>query len=658
MSAIRKQYNMRKFLLILPFLCAGIVLQAQTHLDSLRTIWEDVEQPDSSRAFSLMSIITKKYLFTNPDSSRILANHLLNFGREKGYPRAEAMGYDAIAISWFLVGEYPKSLDYFNRSLALFRALGDEKSEANTLGNIGNIYSAQGLDSKALDLYLRNLKTHERLGDKRLAAVTLGNIGVIYENMDDLDRAFDYYERSLAMGSLIDQKRIIANSMGNMGNIHLERGEYQKALDAYVKSISLNKKIDNIPAVINTLGNISSVYTKMSEFEKALSYLEESVEASLKLGDKRGLSRSYIKIGTVFQLENKQQKAIKYCLDAYRLAQEIGALVQQKEACECLYTNFKKTRQTDIALEYFEKFKIIEDSLSSEDLAKKIQQIEFAELMLNDSIAKAQEARLVREAHQAEVRQKNQTRNMLVGVGLLLIILAGGIYNRLRFTRKSRAIIQAEKDRSENLLLNILPVDIAEELKENGRADAREYDNVSILFADIKGFTAASEKLTAHDLVAEINTCFGAFDGIMLKYKIEKIKTIGDAYMAAGGLPVPSNDSVKNTVSAALEMQVFITQRKEEMDAEGKSAYEMRLGIHTGPVVAGIVGVIKFQYDIWGDTVNTASRVESSGEVGKVNVSQATYEMLKDDPEFVFEKRGKIKAKGKGEIEMYFVSKA
>ncbi len=216
--------------------------------------------------------------------------------------------------------------------------------------------------------------------------------------------------------------------------------------------------------------------------------------------------------------------------------------------------------------------------------------------------------------------------------------------------------VERERDRSESLLLNILPAEIAEELKEKGKADARDFELASILFTDFKGFTEQSAKLSASELLWEINFSFEAFDGIMDKYGIEKIKTIGDAYMAAGGLPVPTDDSVKNTVLAALEMQAFIISRKAKMDNEGKPAFEMRVGIHTGPVVAGIVGVKKFQYDIWGDTVNTASRMESAGEVGKVNISQATYELLKSDPDFAFESRGKIAAKGKGEMEMYFVS--
>jgi len=225
-------------------------------------------------------------------------------------------------------------------------------------------------------------------------------------------------------------------------------------------------------------------------------------------------------------------------------------------------------------------------------------------------------------------------------------------FNRLN--QKNELLI-LEKKRSDDLLLNILPFDVAEELKQNGKSEAKDFDNVTVLFTDFKEFTQTAEKLSAKELVDEINTCFKAFDEILDQHKVEKIKTIGDSYMAAGGLNTSLQSELRDTVLTAIKMQKFMINRMEENNAKGKPAFEMRLGIHTGPVVAGIVGVKKFQYDIWGDTVNTASRMESSSEVGKVNISEATYELLKDDPDFVFESRGKIEAKGKGEIEMWFV---
>ena len=218
---------------------------------------------------------------------------------------------------------------------------------------------------------------------------------------------------------------------------------------------------------------------------------------------------------------------------------------------------------------------------------------------------------------------------------------------------RQRNKISKARKRSDELLLNILPEEVAEELKAKGEAEAKQFDEVTVLFTDFKGFTQLSEKLTPKELVREINECFSAFDHIMQKHGVEKIKTIGDAYMAAGGLPTSNTTHANDVVLAALEIQQFMHEHKATKESSGQLFFEIRIGVHTGPVVAGIVGVKKFAYDIWGDTVNTASRMESSGEAGKVNISGTTYELVKD--KFNCKHRGKITAKGKGEMDMYFV---
>jgi ligand-binding sensor domain-containing protein/class 3 adenylate cyclase len=232
-------------------------------------------------------------------------------------------------------------------------------------------------------------------------------------------------------------------------------------------------------------------------------------------------------------------------------------------------------------------------------------------------------------------------------------ILEQTVKERTAEVVEEKAEVERQKEKSDQLLLNILPSEVAEELKEKGYTTAKAFEEVTVLFSDIKGFTNVAEKLTAQELVREINTYFSAFDSIILKYGLEKIKTIGDAYIAAGGLPEKNSATARNVIEAAIAMQQAVEKLKRERELLAKPFFELRIGIHTGPVVAGVVGIKKFQYDIWGDTVNLAARMEQSGVPGKINISQHTYELIKG--QFSFVHRGKIEAKNKGEIDMYFV---
>lgn len=218
---------------------------------------------------------------------------------------------------------------------------------------------------------------------------------------------------------------------------------------------------------------------------------------------------------------------------------------------------------------------------------------------------------------------------------------------------RQKELIQAAKAQSDSLLLNILPDEIAEELKRFGRSYARKHDQVSVLFADIKGFTLVAETLSPEKLVTALDEVFRAFDNIVDKYDMEKIKTIGDAYMCACGLPRSDKENAVKATRTAIDMQQFIKGFGLASKIQNLPVFEIRIGIHTGPVIAGVVGSRKFAYDIWGDTVNMASQMELHGEPGKINISANTYALVKD----VFEcsSRGKVQIKSKGEVDMYFV---
>jgi adenylate cyclase len=214
---------------------------------------------------------------------------------------------------------------------------------------------------------------------------------------------------------------------------------------------------------------------------------------------------------------------------------------------------------------------------------------------------------------------------------------------------KRTSELNREKDRSDQLLLNILPESIAHQLKQNNTAPAQQFEEATILFADIVGFTSLSARMEAMELVAGLNQIFSAFDALTQKYGLEKIKTIGDAYMVAGGIPIVRADHAQAIASMALEMQKEMLRLNEVLG----EPLEIRIGIHSGPVVAGVIGIRKFIYDLWGDAVNVASRMESHGEPGCIQVTDVTYELLKD--EFVLESRGMIEVKGRGKMQTYWL---
>ncbi len=239
---------------------------------------------------------------------------------------------------------------------------------------------------------------------------------------------------------------------------------------------------------------------------------------------------------------------------------------------------------------------------------------------------------------------------------LLALQLASTIRNAERFEELNHlnALLEDEKRKTNQLLRNILPLEIADELKQSGKVKPVHYQSASVLFTDFTDFTHLSEHLPPEELVAELDDCFSYFDQIVEKYNLEKLKTIGDSYMCVGGIPTPNKTHAVDAVLAALEMQLFMQLRKESKARRHQPYWDIRIGIHSGPLLAGVIGHKKFAYDVWGNTVNTASRMESDGIPGSVNISRDTFEQVKDF--FNFRYRGKIASKNKGVIDMYLVT--
>lgn len=646
---------MKGIQVLLFFLLPFLYVSGQSSTDSLRQIWHNNNHEDTSRAEALFDLIYEGYYFAYPDTALMLADTLIAFNSRAQLSQRLVDAYSLKGYLHFRTGQYPEALEAYRSGLARAEEIGYRSGAASILLRTGYIYHDNEDLIRAISYYERSQKIFEEIRDSVGMSSIFNEFGSIYNSKGEYEKSLLYYQKAIALNDSMGREDGNAPMLLNMGSVYHNQEEYDLALEHYQKGLAIYNRQNNKLDVASGLSGIGSILLDQGNQEEAVDYLLRSLALSREVDDMQGMTTTLVTLGEMFRDQSKYSLSISHCDEALQIARQLGDIGNQQYACDCLYQTYRQAGNIRQALQYHELMLEMEDSMRSEASTIKLQQMEFDRQVLEDSLLQVEKDLKIEMTHQAEIRQKEKNRNLALGSGFFFLLLSAGFFSRWRYVTRSKTIIEKEKQRSENLLLNILPAEIAEELKIKGKADARDFDLVSILFTDFKGYTAQSALLSAQELVEEINECFQAFDYICEKYEIEKIKTIGDAYMAAGGLPVPSDTSVTNTILAALEMQSFITQRIKEKKVRGEKGFEMRVGIHTGPVVAGIVGVKKFQYDVWGDTVNTASRMESNGSVGKVNISKSTYDLIKDDPQFTFESRGKIFVKGKNEMEMWFV---
>ena len=613
------------------------------------------ESPQKLLADSLYKLAAKYY--NAGDSKKALAffDKAINIYQSIGETQKVGNSYYYLGYIYFYQGNYSKALLFQKKAMEIFKKTGDKKGVSETLNNMAAVYSSLGNYPQAVELLRQAVVIQEEIGDKTMTAVITGNIAGIYSTMKDYDNTLKYSSKASSIFKEIKENRGVAKMLIETGYVFMKRGNFDNAFKDFNESLKIAIEEKDKAIEIEALSNLGELSYVQSDFQKAYQYYNRCLENAEKMDYLRYKGTTRVAIGNIFHQIKKPKEAVEKCKAGLKIAENLGAISVKKDACECLYKSYESLGNAQLALQYYKKVNVLDDSLQLKETANKMVTMEFQKQQLADSVAFVKKEAVVELKHQEEIRQKEKQRNLIIASLGVMLLVAAGLWSSLRFVRKSRAALSIEKDRSEALLLNILPADVAEELKEKGSVTAKDFELVSILFTDFKSFTQTAETMSPQSLVEEINVCFQAFDLISEKYHIEKIKTIGDAYMAAGGMANTDANALKNTVLAGLEMQAFVKQRVIENQQAQKPAFEMRLGIHAGPIVAGIVGVKKFQYDIWGDTVNTASRMESNGAVGKVNISETLYQILKDDVSFVFEPRGSIEAKGKGEMSMYFV---
>lgn len=678
--ALKKIKPARFALIFLFLLFPCLVIHAQTMINKqdsmlLAEALNNVNEINDSLPFRQKQIIQFEETISAFNSiEKIEAYKLLGYKLKKlNKPQLAAMAYDrALSFADTNDNELRASIKsekaqllfdllFKDEIIDLFNDALEEKPkkggrlEAIILMNRGRAYYENGDYKSAMNDYLQSKQYFDRenVRDEQLG-ILLHFIGSVFKRQNNDAEALKWYEQIIELGREIKSKIIEAEGLYLSADIYNIMQDSIKDFQYSLAALNIYRDLKKYAMLEMMYMNISHYYMNADNWETAKMYLDSSYNISLLNNSEQNLSTLFRYYAKYHSATGNYKKAIEYIDLALEKAENskskkmmlLGDVHRTKAWIHYDFGNYKN------AFESLDEYQYYWEKLINEQNSKIVHDLEAR--YQNEKKKKEIELLNKEKALSYLELKSSQQRNIFLAICFLLAcIFIVMIINRYRFIKKQKNLIEKEKQRSDELLLNILPAEMAEELKDSGTTKAKAFTMVTVMFTDFKDFTTVSEKVSAELLVDEIHACFSAFDRIIQKYKIEKIKTIGDSYMCASGLPVSNYTHAMDMVNAALEFRDFMLERKKEKEANNEIPFELRIGIHTGPVVAGIVGIKKFAYDIWGDTVNLAARMEQNSAAGKINISGSTYELVKD--KFKCIHRGKIEAKNKGQIEMYFL---
>lgn len=541
----------------------------------------------------------------NPDSILKYSQMVIDLAKGEDNIIERRFGYLQLGTGHRLRGEYDLALKADFKSLELALEMGNAAAIGSSYIEIGNVYSLNGHSENAELYYGKGVEILRQENNPSALAQALFNAGDEYVRIGKLELAEAYTLEAERIFNDTDFQMGRAYSFGNLGRIYAGYGKEDVAEEYLNKAMTILKDLEAYDAIAEFLISLADIYSENGDNARALAYTNRSLNVSRANGLKEYISNANLKLSELYEKVGDTTKS----------------------------------------------FLAYKEHIAYRDSVRNIQSIrEMANLRTNFVVSQKQAE--VDLLNQEKKNQKTIAISSIVAM-VLIMLLALGLYRRNRFIKRTNLIIEKEKNRSERLLRNILPEETARELKETGKVKAKKFESVSVLFTDFVGFTHYAENLSPENLVKSVDYYYSKFDEIVEKFSLEKIKTVGDSYMCAAGVPFPVNDHAVKIVYAALEIIEFMEHSRKE-ETINRINFSIRIGINSGPIIAGVVGNKKFAYDVWGDAVNIASRMESTSEVGKINISENTYQMVKHI--FNCEYRGEIDVKNKGRMKMYFVT--
>lgn len=644
---------MYRILLTVCFLLASVQahaqLSGQAKIDSL--LAELPNAKGDTNHVNLLTSLSFKYRSINPDKGIEYGEEAISLSTKLDWEKGLASSHNSLGVNYHNLGNYPKAIEYYKKALEIYEEIGNKRGVCAIIGNMGSIYMYQSDYPKALEYYQKSLKINEEIGSKSGVAINLGNIGVIYEKQFDYSKALEYYQKALKMNEELGDKSGVAFSLVYMAGIFLDQSKYSRTLEYYEKALKIYEELGDKSGVANILGNMGLIYSKQSDYPKALEYYRKALKINEEIGNENAIAYNLGGMGELY-LDLSQDsvsispdelnqyvslnrninlnKAIEYSIEAIKIFEEIGDLAIRSYFLKNLADAYKLKGEYEKAYEAHVKHKNLQDSVFNLDKEKEIANL--------TAVREKEVAEKELVISQLENDQRKQESYVLYGgLALLAVVLF---------------IIFRQRKKSEKLLLNILPVKIAKQLKKRKGNIADDIENASVTFIDLVGFTAYSKDKKASDVLEMLNLIFSRIDKLVIKHGLEKIKTMGDGYMAAAGVPEAQADHPVRITKFAFDVHKVL----EESNKENNMNITARIGIECGPLVAGVIGDMKFIYDLWGDSVNTASRMESTGIPSKVHITENfKLELEKHKNGFTFSEPIEMDIKGKGMMKTYYI---
>lgn len=548
------------------------------------------------------------------------------------------------ALTYNELNDLNLSIKYATELIELSELANENGHLYNGYFHRGSVYSYNGELEKALTDLFKSAEIAVEHKTIESEGISYMSIGGVYNKLGNHENSELYYAKAINKIRIHSDSITLGSALLNAGDAAFNNKKYKKALVYFEETDQIFKNINYSIGIAYNNGNMGMVYAEQGKDDLAEEKINKAISILEEIKDYYPISVYLTYMSDIYLRKNDWLNAQKYAERSLQLALNHNLKAQIRDANLKLSELYQENGDYKKSIDYLNNYYIYRDSIINLEAIERV-----ADLRTNFEVSQKQiEIDLLDQK-----RQKQRIIIIAIIIALSLIsILTVMLFRRNLFIKKTRSVIQKERDLSNKLLRNILPEETAKELLKNGKVKPRKINQASVLFTDFKGFTKKSENLSPEQLVESVNFYYSKFDEIVQKYGLEKIKTIGDAYMVAGGLPFPTQDHAVKIVEAALDISKFVKETKLD-DSDLITHFDIRIGVNSGPVVAGVVGIKKFAYDIWGDTVNIASRMESNSEPGKINVSESTYEFIKHKFDCTY--RGEIETKNRGKLKMYFV---